>query len=284
MTKQKSNKELVAAGHAFAKAQDADAPLTEIAKLVSDLATRLDVMDTCNKALATENYAIKNLIELHAAGFSACSACGHEDASENDDVVFLSRSLATPETNVMLNSLRAEGIHFAVNRMLGAWESGFINDTPEQTYDITGGFLTALEFLPNASPEEFADDYHREVRSAIAQSRTSGADVAVEKKTLSSLQVDRDKHGYWTHPVYELFCDGRESIAPEEFNQWLKQQVLKCSIQYRDEEEIDPKVDGYDISSWQPEAPAGEGWFVASIHDTEDGAVCIWLRAAKDGE
>ncbi|HFY0714224.1 TPA: hypothetical protein ACIGWI_005050, partial [Escherichia coli] len=27
-----------------------------------------------------------------------------------------------------------------------------------------------------------------------------------------------------------------------------------------------------------PEAPEGEGWFVGSIHDTEDGAVCIWLR------
>ncbi|MCV5421355.1 hypothetical protein OFN47_32105, partial [Escherichia coli] len=24
--------------------------------------------------------------------------------------------------------------------------------------------------------------------------------------------------------------------------------------------------------------PEGEGWFVGSIHDTEDGPVCIWLR------
>ncbi|MGM8734492.1 hypothetical protein ACS6LA_22420, partial [Enterobacter hormaechei subsp. xiangfangensis] len=24
--------------------------------------------------------------------------------------------------------------------------------------------------------------------------------------------------------------------------------------------------------------PAGDGWFVGSIHETEDGAVCIWLR------
>ncbi|MDR6350868.1 hypothetical protein [Pantoea sp. SORGH_AS_0659] len=171
-----TNKELVAAGHALAKAQGADAPLTEIAKLVSDLATRLDVMDSCNKALATENYAVKNIIELHAAGFSACSACGHEEASENDDVVFLSRSLATPETNVILNSLRAEGIHFAVNRMLAAWESGFVNDTPAQAYDISGGFLTALEFLPNASSDEFKRDYLDEVRAAIAKQLCAAKD------------------------------------------------------------------------------------------------------------
>ncbi|MCK0554499.1 hypothetical protein KFO32_15735 [Pantoea ananatis] len=37
-----SGKELVAAGHQFAKSLDADAPMIEVAKLVSDLATRLD--------------------------------------------------------------------------------------------------------------------------------------------------------------------------------------------------------------------------------------------------
>ncbi|MCW0310667.1 hypothetical protein NB694_000467 [Pantoea ananatis] len=42
MLSNKSNKELVEAGHQFAKALDADMPLTEIAKLVSALSTRLD--------------------------------------------------------------------------------------------------------------------------------------------------------------------------------------------------------------------------------------------------
>jgi hypothetical protein len=175
MANQQSNKELVKAGHAFAAAMDMDTPIIEIAKLVTTLADRLDVLDACNKSLAAESYSVKNLIELHASGFSVCTACGHEEASENDDVVFLSRSLTTPETTATINALRAEGINFAVNRMLAAWESGFINDTPEQAYDITGGFLTALEFLPNASPEEFTSDYHREVRLAIAQSRTANA-------------------------------------------------------------------------------------------------------------
>lgn len=39
-------------------------------------------------------------------------------------------------------------------------------------------------------------------------------------------------------------------------------------------------------SAWEPPRPEGEGWFVLSIHDTEDwGPVCVWVRhAAKQGK
>ena len=93
-----------------------------------------------------------------------------------------------------------------------------------------------------------------------------------------AMPVERDQCGYWTHPVYEQFCDDREYISTDEFNSWLGENNLQWKVIYRDEEDIEPGVDGYDISSWHPEAPEGEGWFVGSIHDTEDGAVCIWLR------
>ncbi|ORM93120.1 hypothetical protein [Pantoea cypripedii] len=43
MTNQKTNRELVQAGHALANALSADSPLMEVAKLVSDISTRLDV-------------------------------------------------------------------------------------------------------------------------------------------------------------------------------------------------------------------------------------------------
>ncbi|MDA5499929.1 hypothetical protein PGT17_20060, partial [Yersinia aleksiciae] len=32
------------------------------------------------------------------------------------------------------------------------------------------------------------------------------------------------------------------------------------------------------LSMWQPTPPAGDGWFMASIHNTEDGPVCYWRR------
>lgn len=93
-----------------------------------------------------------------------------------------------------------------------------------------------------------------------------------------AIPVERDQYGYWTHPDYAAFCDGREYISSIEFDAWLKKHGLQWKVIYRDEDDIDPSVDGYDISAWQPESPDDDGWFVGSIHDTEDGAVCIWLR------
>lgn len=98
------------------------------------------------------------------------------------------------------------------------------------------------------------------------------------KNTILAIPVERDQYGYWTHPDYDAFCDGRESISSIEFDVWLKKHGLEWKVIYRDEDDIDPSVDGYDISARQPESPDGDGWFVGSIHDTEDGAVCIWLR------
>ncbi|EPR2274411.1 hypothetical protein ACU01Y_001513 [Salmonella enterica subsp. enterica serovar Newport] len=100
---------------------------------------------------------------------------------------------------------------------------------------------------------------------------------------ITALPVERDREGYWIHPAYDQLCAGREFISTDELNTWLEANSLEWKISYRDYEEIDPDVDGYDISAWQPEAPEGDGWFVGSIHDTEDGAVCIWLRNVQDG-
>ncbi|WP_277973345.1 hypothetical protein [Pantoea agglomerans] len=103
------------------------------------------------------------------------------------------------------------------------------------------------------------------------------------EKKIEALDVQRDQYGYWSHPDYLAFCDGREFDPSVEFDQWMAQMFqskgLEWKVDYRDEEEIDPNVDGYDLSTWNPEAPTGDGWFIVSIHNTEDGAVCIWLRA-----
>ncbi|WP_333881038.1 hypothetical protein [Atlantibacter hermannii] len=102
------------------------------------------------------------------------------------------------------------------------------------------------------------------------------------KNLITALPVERDQYGYWTHPVYDAFCDGREYVPTSEFNAWMSENGLEWKVEYRDESDIDPNVDGYDISAWEPESPAGDGWFVGSIHDTEDGAVCIWLRSKAE--
>lgn len=95
---------------------------------------------------------------------------------------------------------------------------------------------------------------------------------------IKALPVERDQYGYWTHPLYDEFCDGRESISPDEFNAWLDKNGLEWKVEYRDEDDADPM---WTVMTSQrgSRTPAGDGWFVGSIHETEDGAVCIWLRA-----
>lgn len=124
----------------------------------------------------------------------------------------------------------------------------------------------------------------REIRQKSIHIRAGNAGKHGVKKTINALPVERDQHGYWSHPDYLAFCDGREFIPNAEWEQWMSERGLHWQVEYRDEEELEPNVDGYDLSTWQPKAPDGEGWFVGSIHDTEDGAVCIWLRAGNAGK
>lgn len=78
-----------------------------------------------------------------------------------------SNGIALKILNEVRAQSRAEGIHFAANRLLAAWEAGFIDDTPAMAYDISGAILSALEFLPNADEGEFKRDYADEVRARI---------------------------------------------------------------------------------------------------------------------
>jgi len=111
-----TNKELVAAGHAFAKAQDADAPLTEIAKLVSDLATRLDMITVLSDVLTAENLALKNYIdgecyiESKRTGVYTCAGINKPE---------------TPATDAILNEVRAEGVEMYAQTLRRKQEDAF---------------------------------------------------------------------------------------------------------------------------------------------------------------
>ena len=67
-------------------------------------------------------------------------------------------------------------------------------------------------------------------------------------------------------------------FSTEEFNAWMEANNLQWTICTMDEDDFNLDADGPDISAWEPERPEGDGWFIGSIHDTEDGPVCVWLR------
>lgn len=61
-------------------------------------------------AIAVENAALKENVELHANGFSVCPVCDHESPCDTDDIVWMTRDMKTPATDTYLNSVRAEGV------------------------------------------------------------------------------------------------------------------------------------------------------------------------------
>ncbi|TBL96662.1 hypothetical protein [Hafnia alvei] len=104
--------------------------------------------------------------------------------------------------------------------------------------------------------------------------------------TIQPAEVERDQYGYWTHPDYFEPANGNEYGMPGEFDAWIKAnnlEIIEAWLECDDNAiELLEKYEAgdADISGWQPQQPSGYGWFVASIHDTEDGPICIWLRHA----
>ncbi|GKX40320.1 hypothetical protein SOASR014_40590 [Pectobacterium carotovorum subsp. carotovorum] len=104
------------------------------------------------------------------------------------------------------------------------------------------------------------------------------------KTQITALPVERDECGYWTHPDYAALFGERESVSRDEFKSLMDSVGV---ISHLIEMEYDAPVevaDAYfeggsaDISAWQPTKPKGDGWFIGSIHDTEDGPVAVWLK------
>ncbi|RAR75066.1 hypothetical protein C7420_101682 [Pantoea ananatis] len=150
----KSNKELVEAGHQFAKALDADMPLTDIAKLVSALSTRLDCaivrgdewekraisnfqacaeMDEVLRTVSAENSVLSIFIEDECfvenkrTGIYQCA--GHHKP-------------LTPATDAYLNSVRAEGVAMFAEELGSPY-----GDYDNRDYET--GFNRAIEVSKN---------------------------------------------------------------------------------------------------------------------------------------
>lgn len=107
---------------------------------------------------------------------------------------------------------------------------------------------------------------------------------------IQAAPVQRDSDGYWMHPAHPSFDEDQD----EQASAWFAAQQLEYHVAYLESEPEDhPAALAYwsdagdsNISTWEPPRPEGEGWFVLSIHDTEDwGPVCVWVRrAAKQGK
>jgi hypothetical protein len=99
-----------------------------------------------------------------------------------------------------------------------------------------------------------------------------------EEMKIQPEEVTRDALGSWTHSRWPK--DGEEDAIAKS---WFAEHGLDLAIvelEYEPPEVADKYFEdgGPDFSYWQPTHPEGEGWFIFSIHDSDDGPVCVWVR------
>ncbi|HGT6278783.1 TPA: ead/Ea22-like family protein [Escherichia coli] len=173
-------KGLVSAGHEMAselKAECGAVDMRSVAKLISDLATQLEVQLVRANALAEDHQrAIESIKQADAAvklaheKFSALAAesagmkkfckdaafdadyeaeLGMERGGFSDAL----NEIKTPATDAFLSEIRAEarneGINYTASRLAAAFNHGFINKSLREVFDVTRMILSAKEELAN---------------------------------------------------------------------------------------------------------------------------------------
>lgn len=140
------------------------------------------------KQLAAENAALKSWAENRAKSDDALE----QELYSTLKIDYRQRMLSniqTPATDAYAASLRAEarkqGAVFAANRMLAAWDAGFVEDTPENAADIARAILMSTEFMDEAPDGDFDRSFADEVLEAIAvqlrsKSAISSADDEID--------------------------------------------------------------------------------------------------------
>lgn len=92
--------------------------------------------------------------------------------------IALSPQKTTPATDTFLDEVkteaRKEGAYFVANRMLAAWEAGFIDDTAKNAADIARMILTSTEFMANAREGDFDRSFSDGVLEDIAEQLRKG--------------------------------------------------------------------------------------------------------------
>ncbi|MEJ9444605.1 hypothetical protein [Escherichia coli] len=158
-------KGLVTAGHEMAselKAECGAVDMRSVAKLLSDLATQLEVQLARANALAAENAGLK---AAHPQPFGPEMMKALDAYEKHQDEVpetgmlnafFILRDsirVETPATDAFLAEIRAEarneGINYTASRLAAAFNHGFINKSLREVFDVTRMILSAKEELAN---------------------------------------------------------------------------------------------------------------------------------------
>ncbi|EOF5135194.1 ead/Ea22-like family protein [Salmonella enterica] len=132
-------------------------------------------------ALAVENELTRKAVQAFCDVVGDNTEVISEEVGRDGVLVILEAMKATgnmPATDAFLAEVRAqahkEGAHFVANRMLAAWDAGFIDDTAKNAADIARMILTSTEFMADAPEGDFDRSFADGVLEGIAAQLRKG--------------------------------------------------------------------------------------------------------------
>ncbi|CAK0709108.1 ead/Ea22-like family protein [Escherichia coli] len=141
-----------------------------------DAMCRIAELETNLAALVAENAGLKHAmavtlehVSVTDAGQAGVAAMIINDALHHSETPATDAFLAEVKTEA-----RKEGAYFVANRMLAAWEAGFIDDTAKNAADIARMILTSTEFMANAPEGDFDRSFSDGVLEDIAAQLRKG--------------------------------------------------------------------------------------------------------------
>ncbi|HHZ0792514.1 TPA: hypothetical protein ACV8FU_002964 [Escherichia coli] len=135
---------------------------------------RIAELEGNRAALAAENAGLNKFIAQSCYVFD-----GEQDEISDAYICATDGGMPqTPATDAFLAEVkteaRKEGAYFVANRMLAAWEAGFIDDTAKNAADIARMILTSTEFMANAQEGDFDRSFSDGVLEDIAAQLRKG--------------------------------------------------------------------------------------------------------------
>lgn len=175
---------------------------TDVDVVLAECSDRLSELKARCAALAAENAGLKDTLSavidrsnepdyqsigmgcgvedngLQTDGYNACEYGWREAMDRIYSEVIPDTIPETPATDAFLAEVkteaRKEGAYFVANRMLAAWEAGFIDDTAKNAADIARMILTSTEFMANAPEGDFDRSFSDGVLEDIAAQLRKG--------------------------------------------------------------------------------------------------------------
>lgn len=149
--------------------------LMEVAEQVNKLAQEeTEKLAHERNTLAAENAGLNKFIVQSCYVFDG-------EQGELSDAYICAIDGRMPQTQVtdafwdeVKTEARKEGAYFVANRMLAAWEAGFIDDTAKNAADIARMILTSTEFMANAPEGDFDRSFSDGVLEDIAAQLRKG--------------------------------------------------------------------------------------------------------------